>query len=323
MILSHGSSFVWFVILSLSVSIDCSRLLVHGENTSMSAWKFPVLSFPSTISMDNIRYVTPNLDDNNGNPLVLYQKDKDPTQQQHSKGTTMHQRSLQQGCIANMTSLRNAIFNAPTNNLTMVTELILCSNYFDLSTGGFTIHKKNIHFLCVLNDPSEKCVFDANAKNRHFYIDRAVATFQNISFIKAKNATPYAAGGAIYAYNSSINLIDCDFVGNTAYSGGAFYAHNSNVSVSRCNFRNNIAGHSGGAIDARSSNITLIGSDDSSHPTIFEDNHVYSELHVSNLGGGALFLHSNVVMNKHIMFRSNTAVSFAILSTISSLNIAI
>jgi predicted outer membrane repeat protein len=313
MFLSHGSWRVWLFILSLSVSIDCSRLLVHGENTTSSAWKSPVVSFPSTISIDNIRNATTNLDDNNGNPLpvALYQMDKHLTQQQHSRVATMHQRSLQQDCITDVTSLGTAIYNAPTNNL-LVTELILCSNYFDLSTGEFNIEKKNIHFLCVLHDPLEKCVFDGNEKNRHFNITDASATFQNIAFIKAKG---FLSGGAICAFRSSINLIDCDFLGNTATFGGAFFAHTCNVSMTRCNFRNNVAS-SGGAINAISSNVDLIGSDDSSHPTLIEDNHAFDS------GGGAHFILSSVDMNRYIMFRSNIAVSCVILSTISCLNIS-
>jgi len=56
-------------------------------------------------------------------------------------------------------------------------------------------------------------------------------------------------GGALFRSFSSIEMNDCNFVGNSAPFGGAMYSYYGNQILNRCLFLENFADTSGGAID--------------------------------------------------------------------------
>ena len=101
-----------------------------------------------------------------------------------------------------------------------------------------------------------------------------------------------SCGGAIYAVADEINLIGCNFIGNSADVGGAAFI-NALTNIIYCTFDNNSAEINGGAIVVQGKGITDVIS------SIFTNNHVSEE-------GGAAYFYGDTNINGSI-FERNTA----------------
>ncbi len=90
-------------------------------------------------------------------------------------------------------------------------------------------------------------------------------------------------GGVVYAFDSTIKVSECEFVGNMAHAGGGF-ARAGNTSISLV--QNNFTGHYGfyGGVLLLSDNSTLEG-----HKIIFRNN--------TSRQGGAIFKHGSGVLS--------------------------
>ena len=113
------------------------------------------------------------------------------------------------------------------------------------------------------------CTFENIANGAHggvIYIDRSTYNISDSVF--KNNACGSAGGGAIAVSNQSgawntLNLTNCQFIGNSAGKGGAIWLRSSTKSQSTivgCTFTGNNAGSTGGAILAdANANITVDG----------------------------------------------------------------
>ena len=97
-----------------------------------------------------------------------------------------------------------------------------------------------------------------NAKNRTriFFITGNDITIRNITLV---GGCSIGEGGAIYAGDSNITVIDAEFRDNRAETGAAIFTGNGNVMVSGSRFSDNTAS-AGGAIFSDSGNVTVTDS---------------------------------------------------------------
>jgi hypothetical protein len=217
--------------------------------------------------------------------------------------------------------LQNKVRNAPSG-LVAPTSIELCSKNITLSH-EIKLTNKNIRFICKLSNATEKCVIDAKGKTRHFNITSSIITFEGIVFsngnatsrghwwIDAALNSEISQGGSLLAYNSTVKMIECDFIHNNAAIGGAISSTEQTiVDMTRCNMRNNFADNGtlvgyGGAVFAYNSDVTLSGSDNILRPTILEGN-------TARVVGGAMYVAGQNVSFRtkrgYFAFRSNIAV---------------
>ena len=88
-------------------------------------------------------------------------------------------------------------------------------------------------------------VIDAKGQARIFNISADNVTLKNITFINAKSDDN---GGAVY-FHTGGNIIDCNFINNSAYNGGAVFFNGTTVNNTiKGYFENNTAERAGGAI---------------------------------------------------------------------------
>ncbi len=204
-------------------------------------------------------------------------------------------------------SLTNASV-AQTDTISFSTSTFATPQTIALSLGQVVISDP-----LVINGPTAKLTIDGSGKGRIFYVDVPSKTgqpmfFSNLTFTGATsgavdgvnealtftncqfigNQTPYS-GGAVSiagfpASSSSLTMVDCSLIGNSATTGAAVYC-TGNVSLTRCAFLSNSAGSSGGAIyiSNSASVVTItnctIGNNQAIAPTAIYGN-------ASSAGGG-------------------------------------
>ncbi len=113
-------------------------------------------------------------------------------------------------------------------------------------------------------------------------------------------------GNGIYIDNSSPKLINCTFIGNTAYSGGGIYCfNNSNPTITNCLISDNTAADYGGGIDISNSSVTILNctitgnfaAQVGSGVTVSQNSHV--DITNSILWGNFSQQDSQIAMNDH------------------------
>ena len=145
-------------------------------------------------------------------------------------------------------ALQEKINNAPENStITLKEDYFNTGNELEITIGkNITIDGKN-HII------------DANHASRIFNIVESNVILKNINFvnghIKYGTAISDQTGGAIYCNACDINVIDCNFMNNTArYSGGAIYDNSESI-IDNCDFINNSALYTGALYIANSSTV--------------------------------------------------------------------
>ena len=120
-------------------------------------------------------------------------------------------------------------------------------------------------------------------------------TIKNCTFIDNK-ANMY--GGAVssgFLYETmKLNVVDCNFEGNTALNGGAMWANGLNIIIDNTNFKNNHVTDNGGAIYVTAQDVTIKSS-------IFDSNN-------ANVDGGAVYIKGTNTVVKDSTFLSNNAI---------------
>ena len=133
-----------------------------------------------------------------------------------------------------------------------------------LSEGTFDeVNDRNINIakdLTIQGAGKDKTFIDAEGFSRVFRIDNGnTVTIKDVTFLNGDSSK----GGAIKVRpGATLNLINCNFIGNTAEEGGAIYNFGT-TTATNCLFKNNVAEgeDSGGAIySICGSTLTVTGS---------------------------------------------------------------
>ena len=146
------------------------------------------------------------------------------------------------------------------------------------------------------------CVFDENTASYYgggvFNHAGSDASFTDCYFLS--NATGASGwGGGMYCYDSSPQLVQCFFIGNTAQSGGGMHNYTSSPILTECTFTMNTASGSGGALH----NYSYSG------PTLMDC--TFTEDQAQNRGGAVHnYDHSSPTMHS-CRFESNEVLSDA------------
>jgi predicted outer membrane repeat protein len=100
---------------------------------------------------------------------------------------------------------------------------------------------------------SNNCIIDCNGSeaelHRAFYFHRgedANAILDGLTIINGYEKYP-SNGGAILCENSNPTIINCTFIGNSAYRGGAIYNNSSSPAITNCTFSSNVVKSEGGS----------------------------------------------------------------------------
>jgi hypothetical protein len=252
-------------------------------------------------------------------------------------------------CIYNETQLRLAIINTPNNS---PTKIEICSSYMPINASqpnpsfsnlqGIFIHEKILDIYCNINDTTTNhCILDAQALSRFFIIVGSQVSFHNIVFMNGNGMkdTDYPSGGAFYVDLSTIEMINCNFLNNSARSGGGiilFYSifhlrawndshetpitiqdnrasvsggfvmtNSSIITIDQCHFKNNRAQY-GGVLFISNTSLMLMGSSDQPVPIVAEDN-------IATTLGGVIFAidNSSIKTSKgSFIFRNNMAMDY-------------
>ncbi|MBQ4194803.1 MAG: fibronectin type III domain-containing protein, partial [Thermoguttaceae bacterium] len=159
---------------------------------------------------------------------------------------------------------------------------------------------------------------DANSASRIFRITGDTVWLDSIAFTGGNGG---GAGGAIYAYQSTLTISNSTFQNNVGTYGGALYADSSTLTISNASFQNNtVEGEGGGAaINAYRSTLTLLNSNFqnntayyggaiySSYSTLSISNANFQNNTASGLGGGAIGAQVSTLNVSNATFRNNTA----------------
>ena len=80
-----------------------------------------------------------------------------------------------------------------------------------------------------------------------------------INMVTIKDTWAGASGGAIYSYDSDVEISDSVFANNIAQqgAGGALFAYEGSISIMNSIFSGNISTEDGGAISARSGSVRI------------------------------------------------------------------
>ena len=165
---------------------------------------------------------------------------------------------------------------------------------------------------------------DANGKSGIFNIaSRVTVTFNDLTFINGIGTVKFDdnSGGAIYANNGcKLNVINCQFIKNTALYGGAIYGNKgSNIIILDSIFIDTIAKDGGAVFSYYYGNVTVINS-------IFNNTSAsYSGGAISGLNG-KLFVSDSTFINTTAYFDGaisgfdNVTVAYSLFQNITSPN---
>lgn len=154
-------------------------------------------------------------------------------------------------------SLRDAVDAANIDPLPDVITFDVSGITVNLTSGPIVVMDN----LVITGDAS---VIDGAANTgRLFTLDNAASVdFSDITF---QNGSTLGDGGAIYADNTDIGILNCQFEnntadgGDTANSGGAIFTDGtSGLSITTCDFTGNTANRAGGAIEINSTGNMFI-----------------------------------------------------------------
>ncbi|MBR0226601.1 MAG: fibronectin type III domain-containing protein, partial [Thermoguttaceae bacterium] len=159
---------------------------------------------------------------------------------------------------------------------------------------------------------------DANSASRIFRITGDTVWIDSIAFTGGNGG---GAGGAVYAYQSTLTISNSIFRANTGAYGGAVYADSSTLTISNVGFQNNtVEGEGGGAaINAYRSTLTISnasfqnnaayygGAIYSSYSMATISNASFQGNTASGLGGGAIGAQVSTLTISNASFQNNTA----------------
>ena len=109
--------------------------------------------------------------------------------------------------------------------------------------------------LCGGGDDVWAVTVDGGGKTRLFDLQGEGVTFSHLMFTGGKPSE--SGGGAILCDNSSLDVADCAFFGNSASEGGAVYAKNGLVLLRNCTFAGNTSTLRHGAVSASGLAVAL------------------------------------------------------------------
>ena len=157
--------------------------------------------------------------------------------------------------------------------------------------GGIYLYGKNIKIS------GNGHIIDGNNQIRIFKIDGSDIVLDNITFINGK----FGEGAVIYS-NAYLNVTNCNFINNSAYStytwgdhygrGGAIYSDGGVVNIVNSNFINNTAYEDGAAISGNEYDVSITGSS-------FINNHAGDV-------AGAISGYESLVIGDNCIFENNT-----------------
>ncbi|MBR0226167.1 MAG: fibronectin type III domain-containing protein, partial [Thermoguttaceae bacterium] len=132
---------------------------------------------------------------------------------------------------------------------------------------------------------------DANSASRIFRITGDTVWLDSLAFTGGAGD---GAGGAIYAYQSTLTISNSSFRANTGAHGGAVYADSSTLTISNVRFQNNTVEEEGlgAAINAYRSTLTISNAS-------FRNNAAYY--------GGAIGAQVSTLTISNATFQNNTA----------------
>ena len=144
---------------------------------------------------------------------------------------------------------------------------------------------------------------DAQKKCTIFRFNGATVTIKNLIL---KNAKGTDKRGAIFAFNTNLNVRNCTFKYNKATeNGGAIYLFNGKLTIDKSTFSNNAGKLRGGAICTYSAKVTITNS-------IFENNKIENS---NKKGyGGAFWSNKGTSSMKNTSFKNNYCLSKALKS---------
>ena len=205
--------------------------------------------------------------------------------------------------------LQYLVDNASENDIINLTRDYTYTICVDTITSGINVNKRNL----TIN--GNGFTIDALCQSRIFNV--LVDSF-NLNNLTLKNAYYSSNGGAIYLTNAIINsnLINIDFINNTAQRGASIYANNAvdNVILDNLTFINNRATSEAAGIYLKATSNILINN------TLFEDNlgkaiiisskstnnTFYNVSFINNIGGITISGESNSDSFVNLTFINNT-----------------
>ncbi|MBR0226341.1 MAG: hypothetical protein IJL92_09810, partial [Thermoguttaceae bacterium] len=159
---------------------------------------------------------------------------------------------------------------------------------------------------------------DANSASRIFRVTGDTVWLDSIAFTGGNGG---GAGGAIYAYQSTLTISNSTFQNNVGTYGGAVYADSSTLTISNARFQNNTVAAEGGGAAINAYRSTLVvsnasfqnntayygGAIYSSYSTLSISNANFQNNTASGLGGGAIGAQVSTLNLSNATFRNNTA----------------
>ena len=162
------------------------------------------------------------------------------------------------------------------------------TSYHDYSHGGAGCVRTGTLY--------SNCIFIDNKADRGGALTfHASGKIINCTFIdnKAELYGGAISTGFLYDY-MELNVVDCNFDGNTAPLGGAIQAKGLNIIVDDSNFKNNVATEYGGAINIEAEDVTVKDS-------VFNSNKAH-------INGGAVYIKGKNTHVQNSSFLSNDAI---------------
>ena len=196
----------------------------------------------------------------------------------------------------NLKNVSHVEFRGMGTDVTIIHGNISCRKVNNLTIGGLTLKTTIIGVLRSKNILIENSTF----------LGGALSFYYSGNIIK---------GGAINAVHTDLNIINSNFIGNSAFYGGSIYIACGDLNLINSNFMSGSA-YFGGAIYAKFSNVAMNNNSSHNGQVIFSEN-------MSIIRGGAIFLYRTTAVFKEtvVIFEHNSAnLGGGIFSIQSSLN---
>ena len=189
-----------------------------------------------------------------------------------------------------------------TVNLTNVSNV----EFKGMGTDVTIIHGNNLSISC--SKVNNLTIDELTLKTTIIRVFRSInILIKNSNFLGSSLLCNYSCligksmrGGAIYAVLTDLNIIDSNFIGNSAFYGGAIYIACGDLNLINSNFMSCNANY-GGAIYAKFSNVTMNNNSSHNGHVIFSENR-------SQHGGAILLYHTTAVFKETVViFEHNSA----------------
>ena len=213
----------------------------------------------------------------------------------------IHCSSLYERFIINRTTFTSIkglhLVGCGGNTVTHVQELIVEDVTFQGDEGenrGAALVLNEVHSAKILRSTFIN-ISRGNESERHY-----IANFINNEDILNNSLglnqnDLLTLGGALYTTSSNIDIASCTFEHNRAEMGEALFAHRSTINITESTYNQNIAYHSGGAMAAFESMVSV------------ESNTVFTSNRASNYYGGVIFAVGGLFNIAESTFTSNSA----------------